>query len=123
LPLAAGASVLAVVSLSLALAGLTTGHRPAASPMTGAAMTPPQYYAQVDGSSAGGSVVVMSTSSGAVIARVQRSALLRDPALSAEPGLIAAAAAAPDDRTFYAEVLAAHSQSGSSGSASTARVW
>jgi hypothetical protein len=110
LPLAAGASVLAVVSLSLALAGLTTDHRPAASPMTGAAMTPPQYYAQVDGSSAGGSVVVMSTSSGAVIARVQRSALLRDPAFSAEPGLIAAVAAAPDDRTFYAEVLAAHSQ-------------
>jgi hypothetical protein len=85
LPLAAGASVVAVVALSMALAGLTAGHRPAASPATGASMTPPRYYAQVDGSSAGGSVVVMSTSSGAVIARVQRSALLRDPALSAGP--------------------------------------
>jgi hypothetical protein len=110
LPLAAGASVLAVVSLSLTLAGLTTGYRSAASPTTGAAMNPPRYYAQVDGSSTGGSVVVMSTWSGAVIARVQRSALLRDPALSAEPGVIMAVAAAPDDRTFYVEVLAADSQ-------------
>ena len=110
LPLAAGASVLAVVSLALALAGLTTGHRSAASPMTGAATTPPRYYAQVDGSATGGSVVIMSTSSGAVIARVQRSALLRGSAVSAEPGLIAAVAAAPDDRTFYVELLVPDNQ-------------
>jgi hypothetical protein len=110
LPLAAAASVLAVVALAVGLAGLTTVHRPVASPTTEAVITPPRYYAEVDGSSAGGSVVIMSTSSGAVVARVQGSALLRDPALSAEPRLVVAVAAAPDDRTFYVEMLMQHNQ-------------
>jgi hypothetical protein len=109
-PLAAAASVLAVVSLAMALAGPTTGYRSAAPPMSGATTTPPRYYAEVDGSATGGSVVIMSTSSGAVIARVQKSALLRDSAPSAEPGLVNAVAAAPDDRTFYVEVLMADEQ-------------
>lgn len=109
-PLAAAASVLAVVSLATALAGPATGYRSAAPPMSGATTTPPRYYAEVDGSATGGSVVIMSTSSGAVIASVQKSALLRDSALSAEPGLVYAVAAAPDDRTFYVEVLMADEQ-------------
>ncbi len=109
-PLVAGASVLAVVSLSVTLAGLTAGHRSAASPASRATGRP-QYYAELDGSATGGSVVIFSSFSGAVIASVQKSAFLQKAALPAQPlGILDAVAAAPDDRTFYAEMLLADNQ-------------
>jgi hypothetical protein len=111
-PLAAGASVLAVVSLAVTLGGLTAGHRSAASPASRTTTGRPQYYAELDGSATGGSVVILSSSSGAVIANVQKSAFLQNAALPAQPlGILNAVAAAPDDRTFYAEMLVAHNQS------------
>lgn len=107
-PLVAGASVLAVVSLSVTVAGLTAGHRSAASSASPATTGRPQYYAELDGSATGGSVVILSSSSGAVIASVQKSAFPRNAALPAQPlGILDAVAAAPDDRTFYAEMLVA----------------
>jgi hypothetical protein len=110
-PLVAGVSVLVVVSLAVTLAGLTSGHRSAASPASGTTTGRPQYYAEINGSADGGSVVILSSSSGAVIASVQKSVLLRDSALSAQPdGMITAVAAAPDDRTFYAEMSASNNQ-------------
>lgn len=105
-PLTAAASVLAIASLAVAAAGLTAGHRPGTSPESGASAGRPQYYAEVDGSETGGSVVIRSSSSGAVIASVAKSALLRESGLPAQPdGVLTAAAAAPDDRTFYAAML------------------
>lgn len=110
-PLVAGVSVLAVVSLAVTLAGLTTGHRSAAAPASGTTTGRPQYYAQIDGSATGGSVVIMSASSGAVIASVPKSTFLQHAALPAQPtGMLAAVAAAPDDRTFYAEMFVADNQ-------------
>jgi hypothetical protein len=56
-------------------------------------------------------VVIFSSSSGAVIASVQKSAFLQNAALPAQPfGVLDAVAAAPDDRTFYAEMLVADNQ-------------
>jgi hypothetical protein len=109
-PLAAAASVLAVVVLATVVPGLIAGRQPAVSPPTGASPAPPRYYAQLDGSSTGGSVAVMSTSTGAVIANVQISALLHASGLRAELGVLVAVAAAPDDRTFYTEMLAPDQQ-------------
>ncbi|HZR49772.1 MAG TPA: hypothetical protein VFB06_09665 [Streptosporangiaceae bacterium] len=110
-PLVAGVSVLAVVALAVTLAGLTAGHRSTMAPASGATTGQPQYYAEIDGSDTGGSVVILSTSSGAVIANVDKSTLLENAALPAQPiGMLSAVAAAPDDRTFYAEMFVAHNQ-------------
>lgn len=108
-PLVAGASVLTVVAAAVTLAGLTAGHRSAAAPASGTTAGQPQYYAEVDGSDTGGSVVILATSSGAVIANVDMATLLRTANLPAQPiGMLAAVAAAPDDHTFYAEMFVAH---------------
>jgi hypothetical protein len=94
-PLAAAASVLAIVSVSLALTGPATGQRPAAPRPTAAGPATagaPGYFAETYTES--GTVVgaeVRSTASGAVIARIP------SPGQSGILNL----AAAPDDRTFY----------------------
>lgn len=91
-PLAAAASVLAVVSLAVALTGQVITHR-ASSSATGTAAALPRYYVASEGVPA--QAVVRSVSSGAVIARVP------DPSQRE----LLDVAAAPDDRTFYAAYI------------------
>ena len=94
-PLAAAASVLAVVALTVALAGKVT--HPASSPRTATAAAPLRYYVVVEGNPA--HPVVRSASTGAVVARV--------PNALSDTGGPANVAAAPDDRTFCAAYLQA----------------
>jgi hypothetical protein len=95
IPLAAAASVLAVVALTVTLAGKTT--HPASPSRTGAAALPFLYRVEFEGNP--GQPVVRSVSTGAVVARV------RNP-LGGSGGPMNVAAA-PDDRTFYAAYLQA----------------
>jgi hypothetical protein len=91
-PLAAAASVLAVVALTVTLAGQIT--HPASAPRTGAAAVPFRYYLDWEGNP--GHPVVRWASTGAVAA-------VPKPR-SDEPMNVAAA---PDDRTFYAAYIQA----------------
>jgi hypothetical protein len=88
-PLAAAASVLAIVSLSVALSGQVTRHQPVRT-RTGATAPLPAYYVSV-GSFDASQLVVRSVRTGAVIARVP----------NPDDRRILNVAAAPDDRTFY----------------------
>jgi hypothetical protein len=103
-PAAAAVAVVLAVGVALLVAGGT--HRPGqagGTPAVGAA-GPPRYYAEVEGPELGGphapgpvAVVVRSTATGAVVARIPA------PRIAAAPKAIPlSVAAGPDDRTFYA---------------------
>jgi hypothetical protein len=77
IPLAAGASVIAVVATSLAISGGTHGHRPAkATSHASVTASLPPYYVQLTGNNPDTTVlqpqhaVIRATSSGATLARV-----------------------------------------------------
>ena len=106
-PIAAAAAVVLVVALALvATSGTGTRPRPAPSPgEPGLAGPPglPRYYAEVEGKFFGkfppdsARVVVRSSATGAVLARIKNPVVTGAPALQA-----VSVTAAPDDRTFYA---------------------
>jgi hypothetical protein len=117
-PAAAAAAVVLAVAVALVVSG---GSRPL-HPAGGGAATgarnavpapatasPPRYYAEVEGKIYSGSntqVVLRSTATGAVAARIA------NPVLAGQPTLTPlSVAAAPGDRTFYA-VYSAHAYMG-----------
>jgi hypothetical protein len=107
-PVAAAAAVVLVVAVALVVSsgsrpGHAVGDGAATGTSTGArvatATSPPTYYVEVEGKiyTSDTQVVVRSTATGAVLARIA------DPVIAGRPKLYPlSVAAAPGDRTFYA---------------------